>query len=137
MAIKIGNQTNSSIQEHRGQVGREGDACLKRKRCEECVGRKGNLPVGRECQKTALGVSHSLSSHPKLIATPRSQTNDTMIKNKAHAAKAPRQHDDSTRVIWKASLACERRPPTGRTTLNKQFPNPTCRQTIDDHGNQK
>lgn len=60
-----------------------------------------------------------------------------MIKNKAQAVKAPRQHDDSTHVIWKASLACKRCSPTWITTLKKQFPNSTCRQAINDHGNQK
>lgn len=91
-------------------MGREDDAHLKRKCCEEHVGRKGSPPVGRGCQTTALGVSRSLSSHSKLIATPPSQRNDTTMTKKAHAVKAPRQHDDSTNVIWKASLATRETP---------------------------
>lgn len=87
---------------------------------------------------TALGVSHSLSSHPKLIASPPSQRNDHHgKKKKAHSVKAPRQHDDSTNVMWEAGLAGERRPPTWRIFLKEQFSNPTCMQTKNDHRNQK
>lgn len=58
-------------------------------------------------------------------------------KKKAHAIKAPRQHDDSTNVTWEAGLVGERCPSMWRISLKEQFPNPTCKQTKNDHRNQK